>query len=180
MSDTHGTPAEDMNCMVTWEEITNESYVEYQVFPSMKWYPSKFGEPAVRELLLTQYSLYIENVQKSDCIKEFTRLMACGPPIWITDAHGLPLDGDGTHIVNLWFMNGDKTESAKLKGAVEGSERQDLWDEMKSFMDTVKDRDEAKKQWRQEEQNYIPISVPVDPNKKLSNTGITKERQDLK
>jgi hypothetical protein len=63
---------------------------------------------------------------------------------------------------------------------VEGSERQDLWDEMKSFMDTVKDRDEAKKQWRQEEQNYIPISVPVDPNKKLSNTGITKERQDLK
>ena len=126
--------------MCTWDEIDAESYVEYQVAPTGKWYPSKFGEMAVRELKKTQYTSYIENVQKSDCIKEFTRLMACGPPIWITDAHGLPLDGDGTHIVNLWFMNGDKTESAKLKGALEGSARQVLWDEMKSFMDTVKDR----------------------------------------
>ena len=148
MSDTHGTPPEDMNCMCTWEEIDAESYVEYQVFPSMKWYPSKFGEPAVLELLRTQYTSYIENVQKSDCIKEFTRLMKCGPPVWITDKHGLPLsEADaGGHIVNIWFMNGNRTQSAKLEGALEGDERQTLWDEMKSFMDTVKERDEAKQE----------------------------------
>jgi len=144
----HGTPTEGMACMCTWEDIDAESYVEYQVAPSMQWYPSKFGEPAVRELRTTQYTSYIENVQKSDCIKEFTRLMACGPPVWIADKHGLPLpeDGSGTHIVNLWFMNGDKTETAKLQDALEGEERQTLWDEMKSFMDTVKERDESKSQ----------------------------------
>jgi hypothetical protein len=149
MSDTHGTPAANMMCMCTWEEITSESYVEYQVYPSMKWYPSKFGEAAVRELLNTQYTTYIENVQKSDCIKEFTRLMKCGPPVWLSDQHGLPLPDEvnsdtSSHIINVWFMNGDKTETAKLKGALEGEERQALWDEMKLFMDTVKERDEAK------------------------------------
>jgi len=146
MSDSHGVPAEGMTCMCTWDEIDAESYVEYQVAPTGKWYPSKFGEMAVRELKKTQYTSYIENVQKSDCIKEFTRLMACGPPVWIADQHGLPLpeDGSGTHIVQLWFMIGDKTENSKLEGALEGEERQKLWDEMKSFMDTVKERDDAK------------------------------------
>jgi len=144
----HGSPTEGMTCMCTWEDIDADSYVEYQSFPSMKWSVAKFGEPAIRELRRTQYTSYIENVQKSDCIKEFTRLMACGPPIWITDKHGLPLpeDENDTHVINLWFMNGDKTETGKLDGSLDGEERQKLWDEMKSFMDTVKERDEAKKE----------------------------------
>ena len=143
----HGTPTEGMTCMCTWDDIDADSYVEFQVSPTMRWCQSKFGEPAVRQLLATQYKTYIENVQKSDCIKEFTRLMASGPPIWISDKHGLPMpeDGQDTHICKLWFMNGDKTESAKLEGALEGEERQKLWDDMKSFSALVKEKDAAKK-----------------------------------
>lgn len=144
----HGSPPAGMMCMCTWEEIDENSYVEYQVAPGGTWHPCLFGETAVRELRSTQYHDYIENVQKSDCIKEFTRLMKSGPPVWISDKHAMPLprEAKAAHVCALWFMSGNKTESAKLDGALEGEARQKLWDDMKNFMSTVQQRDSMKKE----------------------------------
>ncbi len=52
------------------------------------------------------------------------RLMEKGPPIWVSDPHGLALPEGETHIQQLWFSSDGVERSAKLTGAVEGDERQ--------------------------------------------------------
>jgi hypothetical protein len=87
-------------------------------------------------LLAEQFHQYVERVKKTDCQAELKRLLAKGPPIYIEDKHALPLDdsiGD-THVVQLWFARDNQEVSAKLMGAVEGEERQVLWDELKQFV----------------------------------------------
>jgi MFS family permease len=67
--------------------------------------------------------------------------MRAGPPVFVSDKHALPLPAGATHVAKLWFMEGGVTETAKLDGAVEGEERQKLWNNMKSFIATVEGRD---------------------------------------
>ena len=149
---THGVPSAGLTCMCTWEPIDDSTYVEYQVAPQGTWHACQFGAPAVRALRASQFKDYLENVQKSDCVKEFTRLMRDGPPIWISDKHALPLPRGATHVCALWFMEGDVTETAKLDGALEGAARQKLWDDMKSFMATDEVRDTQKKKEKRTEE----------------------------
>ena len=52
------------------------------------------------------------------------RLMEKGPPIWVSDPHGLALPEGETHIQQLWFSSDGVERTAKLTGAVEGDERQ--------------------------------------------------------
>lgn len=39
-----------------------------------------------------------------------------------------------THICKLWFQRDNVETTAKLDGAVEGQERDKLWEELKSFI----------------------------------------------
>ena len=80
--------------------------------------------------------------------------MESGPPVWISDKHAMPLPAESkaTHVCALWFMNGNRTESAKLDGALEGEARQKLWDDMKNFMSTVQHRDSVKKEKMKQKQ----------------------------
>lgn len=53
-----------------------------------------------------------------------------------------------THIVKLWFASDNQERSAKLDGAVEGDERDQLWHELKQFIvldetDATDEKDEA-------------------------------------
>eukprot|EP01046_Picozoa_sp_COSAG06_P018873 COSAG06_NODE_1327_length_9855_cov_3.900574_4_plen_74_part_00 len=50
--------------------------------------------------------------------------MEKGPPVWVSDPHGLALPEGETHIQQLWFSSDGAERSAKLTGAVEGDERQ--------------------------------------------------------
>lgn len=86
------------------------------------------------QLLEEQFQQYVDRVKKTDCQAELRRLLASGPPIYIYDKHALPLDDDDTHIVQLWFASDGKERSAKLVGALEGKERQELWDSLTSFI----------------------------------------------
>lgn len=52
------------------------------------------------------------------------RLMEKGPPVWVSDQHGLTLPEGDTHVQQLWFMSDGQERSAKLAGALEGEERQ--------------------------------------------------------
>ncbi len=133
----HRKPQDSVSCLCTLEKIDDTCYVEYQSTPSLKWSISLFGEEAIRELLHSQYSNYINSLQETDCLLEFTRLIEIGPPIWISDRHGLPLPQDDTHICSLWFMNGNVYKSGKLEGALEGLARQELWEHMKSLAPLV-------------------------------------------
>ena len=85
----------------------------------------------------------MDKVQKSDCAAELRRLMTAGPPIYIKDDHGFPLEEGDTHIVKLWFASDNTERSAKLKGAVEGDEREQLWDTLKSLAGTKTEENKA-------------------------------------
>jgi hypothetical protein len=115
------------------EDITVEdkNYVEYQSYPSMKWKPAMYEESVVRQ---TQFHSYIERVKKTDCQAELRRLLADGPPIFISDKHALPLEEGDERVIRLWFASTNQEQSAKLDGAVEGREREELWEELKEFI----------------------------------------------
>ncbi len=108
----------------------------------------------VEHLVGSQFETYCKKVQTSDCAAEMRRcvrfagqmlrmgfsisharlipgaahlwhrLMEKGPPIWVSDPHGLALPEGETHIQQLWFSSDGVERSAKLTGAVEGDERQ--------------------------------------------------------
>lgn len=89
------------------------------------------------QLLADQFHLYVERVKKTDCQAELKRLLKAGPPIHIADKHALKLDEDDNdeYVCRLWFAReGGQEVSAKLEGAVEGDERDALWEELKKFI----------------------------------------------
>lgn len=135
MSSTHATePPEDLCCLVTMEDITLENYAEFQTAPSGLWYPALFEASVVQQLLETQFHDYVKKVKESDCQAELRRLLASGPPIFLSDPHGLPLPEGETHVANVWFASSGTEQTAMLEGAVEGDEREQLWKELKQFL----------------------------------------------
>lgn len=87
------------------------------------------------QLLADQFHQYVERVKKTDCQAELKRLLKAGPPIYISDKHALKLDEEDEYVCRLWFArDGGKEVPAKLDGAVEGEERNALWEELKHFI----------------------------------------------
>ena len=44
-------PPEGLECLCMFEDITLDEYVEYQVYPSLLWYPALYSRDVVQELL---------------------------------------------------------------------------------------------------------------------------------
>jgi hypothetical protein len=87
------------------------------------------------KLLETQFTQYIEKVKTTDCQATLRRMLKDGPPIYISDKHGFELaEESDTHVCALWFAVDGKERSAKLKGAVDGEERESLWKELNAFL----------------------------------------------
>lgn len=133
-SHQHGPVPEGLECLVTMEDIDESNYVEYECQPSGQWKSSRMEESVVRQLLQTQFHEYIQRVKTTDCQAELRRLLASGPPIFVSDVHGLPLPDGDTHISRLWFASDGTECSALLDGAVQGEEREILWNELKQFI----------------------------------------------
>jgi hypothetical protein len=108
--------------------------VEFQGSPSMKWKACMFEQSVVQQLLDSQFHTFVERVKTTDCQAELKRLLAAGPPVHVSDKVGFPLEEGDTHVENLWFASDGQERSAILDGAVEGEERQQLWDELKEFI----------------------------------------------
>ena len=100
----------------------------------MKWKAASFEMSVIQHMLDNQFEEYINRVKKTDCQAELRRLLKNGPPIYIYDKHGLALEDDEEYVVKLWFSSDNKERSGKLKGAVEGVQRDVLWKELKQFI----------------------------------------------
>jgi len=142
LNDEHGKPSDGMCCLCTYEDISEEAgnYVEYQSYPSMKWSPALFEREIVESLVNSQFEKYVETVKKSDCQAELRRLLDQGPPIYVSDKVALPLPEGDEYVMKLWFAHDGKERSAKLKGALEGKERDNLWNELKLYL--IKDEED--------------------------------------
>lgn len=132
----HGKPLEEMTCMATWDDITEENYCEYFTIPSRTWHPSKYSAGVVRGLLKTQFAKYIKDVENAakDCAAAVRRLVSTGPPVYLCDKIALPLPEGDTHIEKVWFMAGDEEVSAKLEGGLEDEAREKLWASQKETL----------------------------------------------
>ena len=75
-----------------------------------------------------------------------------GPPIYISDRHALPLaDKDkDTHVCKLWYADDGLERSAKLKGALEGDERNALWEKIRQILAEMEGKDEDTREYSQE------------------------------
>jgi hypothetical protein len=100
----------------------------------MLWHPCHYERSVVENLLKTQFHDFVEKVRNTDCQATLRRLLAAGPPIYISDNHAMPLPEGESHICKVWFAADNTERSAKLDGAVEGEDRGRLWDELKSFI----------------------------------------------
>lgn len=95
-----------------------------------------YEQVIVEKLLAEQFPNFIDRVKQTDCQAELRRLLSKGPPIWLEDKHALPLaqEETDTHVCKLWYASDNLERSAKLKGAVEGAERDALWAELNQFI----------------------------------------------
>ncbi|CAJ1927995.1 unnamed protein product [Cylindrotheca closterium] len=133
-SKEHGSPSEGMMCLATMEDITVENYVEYQAHPSLEWRPCQYEQSVVDQLLKSQFGEYVGKVKKTDCQAELRRLLASGPPIYISDKHAMPLPAGDTHIIKLWYSSDSQERPAVLEGALQGQDRKKLWDDLSEFL----------------------------------------------
>jgi hypothetical protein len=108
--------------------------VEYQSFPSLLWQPALYERSVIERLLAFQFHDFVRRVHATDCQAELRRLLAQGPPIYLSDPHALPLIEGDTHVCQLWYASDDVEASAVLDGAVQGSERDKLWNELREFI----------------------------------------------
>lgn len=137
-SRTHAATAPaDAECLITFDDIDESNYCEYQTAPSMLWYPAKASSDAIEHLRRTQYRRYVERVQATDCAAEMKRLLTAGPPIYVEERNVMPLPDSETHVVRLWTMADDTEVDAVLEGALQGDERQAFWDELVAIHSAV-------------------------------------------
>jgi hypothetical protein len=88
----------------------------------------------VEQLRADQFHQFVERVKTTDCQAELRRLLVVGPPVSVSDANGFPLLEGDTHVVRLWYALDNQERSAMLNGAVEGEERETLWNELREFL----------------------------------------------
>ena len=135
----HQSPPEGATCAALWEDINDTNYCEYQTSAG-KWHPCVYCEEVVREMQDTQFENYKKNVEKSTCKAQMRSLVQAGPPIWISD-QAMPVDNEDEYIAKLWFSSTKSTVSAKLKGALESKERDQLWNRYMEFYSLLPEND---------------------------------------
>ena len=113
-----------LTCGVTWDDIAPEQYCEYRCAPDGVWAAAKYSADVVRQLQREQFGKYLQTwrdivVRKEDCGATARALAERGPPGWVADEGGLPLEPSQSHVDRLWFMGDEAAApvSAALHGA---------------------------------------------------------------
>jgi hypothetical protein len=127
----HAQPAGE--CLCCFGELDDTNYVEFRVSETAAWTPAKYCGDCIQTLLDSKFEAYMTGVAKSTCEAELRRYMVKGPPLYLEDPLGLPC-AEGESAYELWYCSDNSVRSGKVKGALEGDERQKLWDEHKSFV----------------------------------------------
>ena len=135
----HQNPLQGAECAAYLIDIDENNYCEYQSSSGV-WYPCIYCDEVVKEMICRQFEDYKENVEKSTCKSQMRRLMGSGPPVYLRDG-GMPVP-QGEYIARIWFCKTNCCCCAKLLGALEGKERQDLWDHYKEFFKLLPEEDD--------------------------------------
>lgn len=126
-------PSECACCLLEFEKPVyyRYAYLNGNVNGNSGWIKSKFCWDTISTMLKHRYNNYIETIYTSKCKKTLCEMIINGPPIWFKDA-ALPVP-DGAHITH--FLVDGIEISAIYEGAINGEERQKLWDSLKIVVD---------------------------------------------
>jgi len=130
--DAHRNPPKGENCLICFDKINEENYVEYKITENSSWFPAKFCADCLKELQRSQFYRYCDNLAKSDCTKEQRAMLKRGPPINLSDRNGFP-EANESEIYALWCFSDKMIKSAKLEGSLVGEDRLKLIEYQKSF-----------------------------------------------
>lgn len=137
----------NLNCMCTFEDITleNSNYCEYRTYPSGNWSVSNYSSDIILHLIKTQFESYLDKVEKAskDCAAAVRRLVLRGPPIYLEDVTALPIPENDTHIDKIWVQNLNLEISSVLENALEGEEREALWNSQKETLKAMEDSEKS-------------------------------------
>ena len=141
----HSKPVEGAECMVCFDDISEENYVEYKSEENSKWLAALSCQMCIEHLIGTQFARYGDLVKKTTCKAELGRLLKAGPPINLKESQSLPCPDDG-EVFKLWFSSDKAERSAKLKDSLVGEERLTYWNSLKAFWsaedEATKDEDD--------------------------------------
>eukprot|EP00389_Voromonas_pontica_P008495 GDKH01012885.1.p1 GENE.GDKH01012885.1~~GDKH01012885.1.p1 ORF type:complete len:217 (+),score=26.56 GDKH01012885.1:1-651(+) len=133
MTEEHKSPPEGMECLVCFDDISDENYVEYRTNAQSPWFAGKFCESCLGRLMDSQFEKYTSDLAKTTCAREQRALLARGPPINVWDPNAFPEAGQ-EEVFALWFSSDKAEHPAKLKGCLEGDERLKWWEDQKRFI----------------------------------------------
>lgn len=103
----HRTPPANESCLICFDDLCENNYVEYCICDNPEWHPSKFCDSCIEELRTTQFHHYVSLLNSTDCKRTFYRLLKKGPPINVSDRHGFPAAG-AEEIQQIWLhKNGE-------------------------------------------------------------------------
>lgn len=110
----------EYTCISCYDNITNENYVLYKDNEISPWKSCNFCEICIINMIETQWELYVQNVATEDCEPTLRKLLNKGPPINLRE-NSIICDNEQSEVYKFWFANSE--QSAKLKGSLEGEQR---------------------------------------------------------
>eukprot|EP01068_Selenidium_serpulae_P019581 Selendium_serpulae@DN6891_c0_g1_i1.p1 len=139
----HGEPPAQAECLVCFDDMTAENYLEYQTHANSDWHPSLMCSDCVGHVQGSQFHRYVKDLEKVNCAAQHRRMVEKGPPINLHDKLSFPV-AEGGEIHQLWSFKDKQVMSAMLDGALTGEARQKFWDNSKVFVGGEDDEEKSK------------------------------------
>lgn len=107
----------DSECSYCFENITKDNFVLYQNKERGEWYKFQYCSSCVVFIINNQWNKYVQDVEKTDCMRSLESLLEMGPPINFRDRNI-----ENNNEIHKFYYSGSE-QSAKLAGSLIGEER---------------------------------------------------------
>jgi len=160
------------DCVCCFEPFEGSNKVDYQNHVDDSWRQSPYCLDCITHLQNTNWDKYINDVTKADCKASLRRALEDGPPIYIRDK---AFETEGINNTGEIFQLRceGKVISAKLKGSLEGDERNKWWNEWKNIMETMNTADNKDLAIATESANESAVESAVESAAEVANESAT-------
>ena len=125
---------EGLECAAYLFDIDDEQYVEFQTSDGL-WHSSPYCKDVIQTLLHDGFDKFMKSVDEATCKAHLRRMVTNGPPLYLEDkTFNVP---DHLYITKVWFKSDDVEIDAKYRNALEGEEREKLWQHLKTVYECL-------------------------------------------
>ncbi len=140
-------------CSICYEEFVNEdgesTSCSFRGASEEEWKVSNVCWLCVERMINDGWKHYLDQLDKATCAAEMRRLLTAGPPTHLRDTKAFPVANENGQVHEFKLASG-LIVSAKLKGALDGQERLDWWQEKKNLIEHLEQEEHKKEQQQQQ------------------------------